>query len=241
MNLFYAPDLNSTLYTLPEDESKHLVRVLRMEPGDIVHLTDGKGTLAEARIVDPSTKHCSVRIIKSVKDYNKRSFHLHIAIAPTKNIDRFEWFLEKSTEIGIDEVTPMICEHSERMRLNPERLRKVLVAAMKQSLKAFLPKLHELVDYKKFISKPFNGEKFIAYCGEEETVELQSIYRKGAKALILIGPEGDFSFDEVEEAKKAGFLPISLGKSRLRTETAGIVACHAINLLNSDTIASLRS
>jgi 16S rRNA (uracil1498-N3)-methyltransferase len=236
MNLFYAPDLNPILHTLPEEESKHITRVLRMGTGDIVFLADGQGTLAEAQIVDPSPKKCSVRIIKTEKEYNKRPFHLHIAIAPTKNIDRFEWFLEKSTEIGIDEITPLLCEHSERNRLNPDRLQKVLVAAMKQSLKAYLPELHEPADFNKFVSIPFEGEKFIAYCGEEEMAELTKVHRQGAKTLILIGPEGDFSVNEVGIARNAEFHPISLGKSRLRTETAGIVACHTINLLNSEIV-----
>jgi 16S rRNA (uracil1498-N3)-methyltransferase len=234
MDLFYAHDLSGGLYTLPEEESKHLIRVLRSKHGDHLFLTDGMGTLAEAVIEDPSPKRCLVRIVSAWKEGTGRDFHLHIAIAPTKNSDRFEWFLEKSTEIGIDEVTPLICEHSERTRLNIERLRKVMIAAMKQSLKAWLPALNEPADFGKLVGRTFDGEKYIAYCGEEELVSLKNVHRKGAKTLILIGPEGDFSEKEVMKAKKEGFIPITLGKSRLRTETAGIVACHTINFLNSE-------
>ena len=232
MNIFFAPDIQEGLYQLPEDESRHIARVLRMKEGDLLHLTDGKGTMAEAVIVDSSGKQCTVKTVGISHDYGKRTFSLHIAIAPTKNIDRFEWFLEKSTEIGIDEITPLICEHSERKNVNPDRLRKVLVAAMKQSLKAYLPVLNPAAGFGQFIRQDFNVEKYIAYCGQEEQDELKDIYRKDAKALILIGPEGDFSELEVAQAKKEGFIPISLGKSRLRTETAGIVACHTITLLN---------
>jgi 16S rRNA (uracil1498-N3)-methyltransferase len=148
-------------------------------------------------------------------------------------MDRFEWFLEKATEIGIDEITPVFCAHSERIRIKTERLHNILVAAMKQSLKAYLPKLNEPADLKNFLSKDFTGQKFIGYCESGEEDELQKVYQKEANALILIGPEGDFSHEEVSLAEKQGFIPISLGKSRLRTETAGIVACHTITMLNS--------
>jgi 16S rRNA (uracil1498-N3)-methyltransferase len=232
MNLFFAPDIKEGFYQLPEEESKHIIRVLRMKTGDSIFLTDGCGNMTEASIVDAVSRNCTVKTIKTLKDYEKRPFHLHIAIAPTKNIDRFEWFLEKATEIGIDVITPLICAHSERTHVKTERLQKVVIAAMKQSLKAYLPFLQEPVKFIRFIQSPFDGEKFIAYCGQNETIELKNVYRKGAKALILIGPEGDFSHEEVDLAKKQGYIPISLGKSRLRTETAGIVACHTINLLN---------
>jgi 16S rRNA (uracil1498-N3)-methyltransferase len=232
MNLFFAPDIKEGFYQLPEEESKHIIRVLRMKTGDSIFLTDGCGNMTEASIVDAVSRNCTVKTIKTLKDYEKRPFHLHIAIAPTKNIDRFEWFLEKATEIGIDVITPLICAHSERTHVKTERLQKVVIAAMKQSLKAYFPFLQEPVKFIRFIQSPFDGEKFIAYCGQNETIELKNVYRKGAKTLILIGPEGDFSHEEVDLAKKQGYIPISLGKSRLRTETAGIVACHTINLLN---------
>ena len=232
MNLFFTPDLTEGIYQLPETESKHIIRVLRMEAGDKLFLTDGNGRMIEASIVDADPKKCIVKALQITREYNKRSFHLHIAIAPTKNTDRFEWFLEKSTEIGIDEITPLVCSHSERTKINLDRSKKVLVAAMKQSLKAYLPVLDPPVTFGDFIRGPFHGEKFIAYCAESETVEFAKTYRKDAKTLILIGPEGDFTPEEIGSAKKEGFVPISLGKSRLRTETAGIVACHTINLLN---------
>jgi 16S rRNA (uracil1498-N3)-methyltransferase len=148
-------------------------------------------------------------------------------------MDRFEWFLEKATEIGIDEITPIFCSHSERIRIKTERLQKILISAMKQSLKAYLPKLNEPIDLKKLLSKDFQGQKFIGYCESNEVDELQKVYKPGSNALILIGPEGDFSTEEIILSKKEGFIPISLGKSRLRTETAGVVACHTILLMNA--------
>ena len=235
MNLFYAPEIKEGFYQLPEEESKHIIRVLRMKSGDSIFLTDGLGNMMEASIIDPDLKKCVVKTIKTIRNYQKRPFHLHIAIAPTKSIDRFEWFLEKSTEIGIDVITPLICSHSERTRVKPDRLQKVIIAAMKQSLKAYLPVLNEPAEFTRFIQTQFEGEKFIAYCGQQGTAELKNNYSKEAKTLILIGPEGDFSQGEVELAKKQGFVPISLGKSRLRTETAGVVACHTVNLVNSES------
>jgi 16S rRNA (uracil1498-N3)-methyltransferase len=232
MQLFYIPEITGDKFTLSEEESRHCINVLRLRAGDIIHLTDGKGDLFETSITDPNPKRCTVKVISVLKNYEKREVHLHIAIAPTKNIARFEWFLEKATEIGIDEITPLMCEHSERVQIRLPRLEKVLVAAMKQSLKAYLPVLHEPAKFNNFLALPFEGQKFIASCEPEVTIHLKTIYRKGANALILIGPEGDFSPDEIVNAKKSGFIPISLGKSRLRTETAGVVACHSISLLN---------
>jgi 16S rRNA (uracil1498-N3)-methyltransferase len=174
-----------------------------------------------------------VNIVGVQPEYMKRNHYLHIGIAPTKSMDRLEWFLEKATEIGIDEITPVFCAHSERIRMKTDRLQKILVAAMKQSLKAYLPKLNEPAELKNLITTGFAGQKFIAYCESGKEYELQKVYRKGDNAFILIGPEGDFSAEEISLAIKHEFIPISLGKSRLRTETAGIVACHTINLLNA--------
>lgn len=232
MYLFYTPILNGKIFILNEEESRHCVNVLRLRSGDIIHLTDGKGNLFESAIFDPNPKRCTVEVISIQKEYEKRDVFLHIAIAPTKNTGRFEWFLEKVTEIGIDEITPLICQHSERVQIRIPRLEKVIIAAMKQSLKAYLPLLHEPVRFDTFIQQPFEGRKFIASCEPDVTIQLSTIYQKDTNALILIGPEGDFSKEEIVSAKKSGFIPISLGKSRLRTETAGIVACHTINLLN---------
>ena len=234
MNLFYTPDITVPVYTLSEEESKHAVRVLRLKEGDHIHLIDGLGGFYKAEITDANVKRCKVKIIETQKEYSKRSFYLHIAIAPTKSIDRIEWFLEKATEIGIDEITPIECEHSERTIVKPQRLNKVLVSAIKQSVKAYLPKLNEMEDFIKFVKLPFDGEKFIAHCNTtpKNKDHLKNVYTPAKNALILIGPEGDFSPKEVEQALQNGFREISLGNSRLRTETAALVACNVINILN---------
>jgi 16S rRNA (uracil1498-N3)-methyltransferase len=238
MHLFYTPDIDGELYTLSEEESKHAIRVLRLEKGDAVSLIDGKGNLFQGEVADDHPKRCTVHITDIQKQYGKRSFHLHIAMAPTKNMERTEWFLEKAVEIGLDEFTPLQCEHSERVVVKTERLHKIAVAAMKQSLKAYEPVLHEAITFPKFIQSAaaFKGEKFIAHC-ERETLQpplLKNTYTKGGDALILIGPEGDFSPQEITLARTNGFREISLGKSRLRTETAALVACHTLNLINED-------
>jgi 16S rRNA (uracil1498-N3)-methyltransferase len=233
MQLFYLPDAKLGPNLLGEQESWHCTRVLRLTEGGTIYLADGRGNLYECRIQIADAKKCIVNAVSVKPEYLKRTNHLHIGIAPTKSMDRFEWFLEKATEIGIDEITPVFCAHSERIRIKTERLQKILVSGMKQSLKAYLPRLHEPADLKTIASGEFSGQKFIGYCETGEEEELQKAYRKGEDCLILIGPEGDFSPEEILLAKKQGFLPISLGKSRLRTETAGIVACHTITLLNS--------
>lgn len=232
-HLFYLKDARVGENVLGEQESWHCTRVLRLAEDDTIHLTDGKGNLYECVIRHADPKRCLVSTVSVQTEYLRRKNYLHIGIAPTKSMDRFEWFLEKATEIGIDEITPVFCAHSERTRMKTERLEKVVVAAMKQSLKAYLPRLNEPSDLNNVIPKNLPGQKFIAYCESGEEDELQKIYRTGGDALILIGPEGDFSPEEIILAKNHGFLPISLGKSRLRTETAGIVACHTISLLNS--------
>lgn len=198
----------------------------------MVQLIDGKGGFYTAKIVEPNSKKCTVEIVETKKEYEKRNHRLHIAIAPTKNNDRLEWFLEKATEIGIDEITPIVCEHSERKVIKPERLEKILVSAMKQSIKAYKPQLNDLVRYTDFIKRPFAGEKFIAHCEDDNKSYLKNKYTVGRDVLILIGPEGDFSRQEIDEARQNNFTEISLGNSRLRTETAGVVACHTINLFN---------
>ena len=245
MNLFYAPDLAGDLYTLSEEESRHCLKVLRLGQGDVIHITDGEGKLFEARIAAISGKFCQVMLtsdilhgdsgqstVENLKfSYGKRNYRLHIAIAPTKNIDRFEWFLEKATEIGIDEITPVICEHSERRQLRSDRLEKVITAAMKQSLKAYHPKLNEPIAFKKFVDTSAGEQKFIAYI-TDDTPMLQQNCQAGKDTTVLVGPEGDFSKEEVETALNAGFRVVSLGASRLRTETAGLVACHTIYLKN---------
>ena len=233
MHLFYTPDISSHIYTLEEQESKHCIRVLRLQKGDIIHLTDGKGTMFESRIIQDNPKKCIVEVTDVKKETGKRDFNLHIAVAPTKNIARTEWFLEKATEIGIEEITPVICDHSERKIVKTDRLNKVITAAMKQSLKAYHPKLNETVRFKDFVKNSFEGEKFIAYISDKYNETLKDLYTPGSDITILIGPEGDFSEREVVQAIENGFKPISLGKSRLRTETAALVACHSIEMLNS--------
>lgn len=231
MQLFYSANITGKFHQLDEEESRHIARVLRLKTGDTISITDGKGNLYQATITGSDSKKCIVRINETLKDYNKRSCYIHIAIAPTKSIDRFEWFLEKATEIGIDEITPLVCEHSERKNVKTDRLRKIIIAAMKQSLKAYLPKLNEPVKFPDIISLPFTGQKLIAWYDENRSGELKEVYIPGFPALILIGPEGDFSPEEIETSLKNGYISVNLGKSRLRTETAGIVACHTLNLL----------
>ncbi|MBN1463829.1 MAG: 16S rRNA (uracil(1498)-N(3))-methyltransferase [Paludibacteraceae bacterium] len=232
--LFYTPaylgkELN---YTLPEEESQHAVKVLRMQVGETIHLINGKGGLFEAEIINPHPKRCELNILSSVFEFGKRDFYLHIAIAPTKMNERLEWFLEKATEIGIDEITPVICRYSERKEVKLPRMEKIVVAAMKQSVKAYLPIINEACSFEQFIKKFPASQKYIAHCYQEEKALLQHVYKKGLDVLLLIGPEGDFSTDEVKLAVEYGYTPVSLGMSRLRTETAGVVACHTVNLLN---------
>lgn len=232
MQLFYVPNISGAEVTLDETESKHAVRVLRLQNGFKVQIIDGKGGFYEAEITDANLKKCRLSIVKSTFDFGKKDFHLHIAIAPTKNNDRFEWFLEKATEIGIDEITPLLTSHSERKTINPERFEKILVSAMKQSLKAWLPKLNNLTSINELIFNNKTEDKFIAYCDDIQKNHLKDLVEKGKDILILIGPEGDFSPEEIQMAMKNGFKVVSLGEARLRTETAGIVACHIVNLAN---------
>ena len=231
MHVFYTPDIQ-THAELPEEEAAHAVRVLRLQPGDEVMLTDGEGNFYRAEISTATHKRCLVRILETLPQEPLWSGHLHIAMAPTKNMDRTEWFTEKATEIGFDELTFLNCRFSERKVIKTERISKILVSAIKQSLKARLPKLNEMTDFNKFVTRPFKGQKFIAHCYEGEKPLLKEVIRKGEDALVLIGPEGDFSEEEVKKALENGFTAISLGKSRLRTETAALVACHILNLQN---------
>lgn len=232
MHLFYTPDLQDDIYRLNEEESKHCVRVLRLTEGDNLFLVDGKGLYSEAVITDAHPKACMLKVVNRQYNYGKKDFQLTIGVAPTKNIDRYEWFLEKATEIGIDAIIPLVSRHSERKEIKPERLEKVMVSAMKQSIKAYLPVLKPLQTFKETIKRPSTGLRFIAHCNEGEKVLLRDVVKKGKDVLILIGPEGDFSVEEVEMAIKEGFIPISLGDARLRTETAALVACHTVNLIN---------
>lgn len=231
MHVFYTPDIESRA-ELPEEEAAHAVRVLRLQAGDEVMLTDGKGNFYRAEISTATPKRCLVNLLEKQPQAPLWSGHLHIALAPTKNMDRMEWLAEKATEIGLDELTFLNCRYSERKVIKTERIAKILVSAIKQSLKARLPRLNEMTVFQQFITQPFEGQKFIAHCHPGEKALLKEVVRKGENALVLIGPEGDFSEEEVEQALAQGFVPISLGRSRLRTETAALVACHILNLQN---------
>lgn len=232
MHIFYTPDIVAEAYTLSEEESKHAVRVLRLQVGDEVVLVDGKGGYYQARILEANPKRTHLQVFQTQQDFGKRNHYLHIAVAPTKNIERMEWFLEKATEMGIDEITPIICERSERKEVKLERLNKIITSAVKQSIKAYHPQLNEAISFKKLLDQPFEGQKLIAHCMDHEKSSSKQIIQTNKRYLVLIGPEGDFTPTELALAKECGFLPLSLGESRLRTETAALAACFEINFLN---------
>ncbi len=240
MQLFLEPNFtfSSTSISINAVESRHIVKVLRKQAGDELVLTNGKGLLANGVLINAHPKNC-VLAVTNIQEKTPSISYLHIAIAPTKANDRFEWFLEKATEIGIQEITPLLCEHSERRIIKLERYQKVLQAAMKQSLSPFLPKLNDLTSFSDFVSTPTTPSpdnavkskfsKCIAHCEDQPKEKLSQLI--GSHNLILIGPEGDFSTSEIDLALKKGFKAVSLSNSRLRTETAGIVACHTANLI----------
>lgn len=237
MYLFYTPDIDRS-HCLNEEESGHCVRVLRYAAGDEILLTDGRGTTYTARITTAHPKHCEFDILKAEKQEKNHSFHLHIAVAPTKNAERIEWLVEKCTEIGADEFTLLLCRYSERKQMRTDRLEKIILSAAKQSLTRYLPVLHGMTDFDTFIRtcndspKNVSPQRFIAHCYEADKHLLRDAVERGRDVVMLIGPEGDFSEQEVAAALQAGFLPVSLGNSRLRTETAAVVACHTAILMN---------
>ncbi len=229
MQLFFLDKIQDKIF-LDKKESRHAIRILRKNKGDIISLTDGKGNLYDGEIILADINNCQVQITNISKQEKQHKNYLHIAIAPTKNIDRFEWFLEKSTEIGIDEITPIICERSERKDIKIERSNRILLSAMKQSLKFYLPKLNNITSLQDLLNNQIEAKKkYIAHCHNLKKDKLKPINNK-TSCLILIGPEGDFSDKEIKLACKNNFQPVSLSTSRLRTETAGIVATHTINL-----------
>jgi len=233
MHLFYTPDITGDTYSLSEDESKHCTRVLRLKEGDVIYLTDGRGTLYTTEIVSASGKRCEVAVVEKQNSYGEKGYSLTMAVAPTKNIDRYEMFLEKATEIGIDRIIPLECANSERRIIKHERLEKVVTSAVKQSLKAYHPGLDHMTQFSDVVNADFAGIKLIAHCREDDgKMLLRDAVEKHENVLILIGPEGDFSKEEIFEAESKGFIPVSLGNTRLRVETAAIVACHAVALLN---------
>lgn len=233
MHIFYTPDISGKEYLLNEQESRHASKVLRLKAGDEVLLIDGNGSRYQAEIMANMGKKTMVKVT-SVEAIESRSSHyLHLAIAPTKNMDRLEFFLEKATEIGVDEITPLLCRYSERKTIKDERLERVVVAAMKQSVKAYMPKINPLTKVEDFVKKQHEGGKYIAHCYDKPKTPLKTLTTEHEASVVMIGPEGDFSLEEVESAEKNGFSSVELGKERLRTETAGIVACHTVNLMNS--------
>jgi len=234
MQLFYSSDIIPPFHTLNEEESKHCVRVLRLGVGDELHITDGRGNLHLCRIVEAHQHHCTVEVVKTISEYEKLPYSLTMAVAPTKNIDRYEWFLEKATEVGVSRFIPIECDHSERRTIKHDRELRVITSAVKQSLKAYHPTLDELTPLKKIIATPFEGQKFIAHCdqGFPAREYLPSVIKKNENILILIGPEGDFSPEEIKFALENGFKPITLGNQRLRTETAAVVATVMVATIN---------
>lgn len=234
MQLFYNPHLDTATEFVKFDkkESGHIVKVLRKINGDKLYITNGKGYLYTAVIIDANPNKCLVKITAST--YREPlPYDLHLAVAPTKMNDRYEWFLEKVTEIGVSRITPIICEHSERRQVKINRFERVLQSAMKQSLQFHLPKLKKAIPFSEFISSAHKGQKYIAHCEDGEKVNLKEKIKPGSTVTILIGPEGDFSFEEIQNALKTGFEPVSLGLNRLRTETAAVIACHTVCLANS--------
>lgn len=233
MQLFYNPNIteSTSQFTFDKEESRHIVKVLRKTIGDTLHITNGKGWLFNAEVTVPDIKKCMVTIV-SKSLHPKRDYSLHLAVAPTKMNDRYEWFLEKATEIGIDSITPIICDHSERKIIKTERFEKILQSATKQSLSCYMPKLNDAIAFKDFIKQDFNGDLFIAHCEETHRKSLKNELKPKTDITILIGPEGDFSVKEIENALKNKFIPVTLGDTRLRTETAAIVACHSVAFIN---------
>lgn len=231
MHVFYTPDIAVTC-EMPEEEAAHCLRVLRLGVGDEVMLTDGKGCFYKAVISAATGKRCQVKVTETIEQEPLWNGHLHLAMAPTKNMDRIEWLAEKATEIGFDELSFLNCRYSERKVIKTERVEKIVVSAVKQSLKARKPVVNEMMDFARFVKQDFAGQRFIAHCNEGEKPLLKEILVPGEDALVLIGPEGDFSPEEVKLAESLGFRSISLGKSRLRTETAALVSVHIMNLFN---------
>lgn len=233
MQLFFNPNINNTdtSFVFDKEESKHIIKVLRKKESDILFVTNGLGYLFKTEIALASDSKCTVNIL-SFEKQEEPKFNLHLVVAPTKMNERYEWFLEKVTEIGVQEITPIICEHSERKIIKTDRFQKIIESAMKQSLHYYLPKFNEPISYKDFIKKEINGQKFIAHCEETDKKSLKNELKINTDCTILIGPEGDFSVKEIQLALDNNYIPVSLGNTRLRTETAAIVACHSVVYAN---------
>jgi 16S rRNA (uracil1498-N3)-methyltransferase len=232
MHLFYAPDLVKDDFLLPEEESRHCSKVLRLKEGDLLALVDGKGTLYSGHLSKIESKRCKVFITGEDKEFGRRPYSIHIAMAPTKNLDRTEWFVEKATEVGIQEISFIQCHRSERKQINPERLKKIAISAMKQSKKAYLPIINEITPFSAFLDTTRAEKTFIAHLEEHNQQSLREVFIKNDAYCVLIGPEGDFTPGEINLAYAKGIKPVTLGPSRLRTETAALVACHILHVLN---------
>jgi 16S rRNA (uracil1498-N3)-methyltransferase len=233
MQLFYNPDIDETTetFSFDKEESRHIIKVLRKKDSDILHVTNGFGLLFETEITLASDNKCTVKV-NSIQKSEKPKFWLHLAVTPTKMNDRFEWFLEKATEIGVQEITPIICDRSERKIINKERFEKIILSAMKQSNETFLPKLNDAISFKEFIKQKNKGLQLIAHCEETDKKSLKQVLKTNEDVTILIGPEGDFSEKEIALALQNDFQAVMLGNTRLRTETAAIVACHSVVFFN---------
>lgn len=236
MQLFYNPDIDESTesFSFDKEESRHIIKVLRKKDSDILHVTNGLGLLFETEITLASDNKCIVQVL-SIKKTAEPKFRLHLAVAPTKMNDRFEWFLEKATEIGIQEITPIICDRSERKVINQERFEKIILSAMKQSNETYLPKLNEAISFKEFVKQKNEGLQLIAHCEETDKKSLKDILKPNESVTMLIGPEGDFSEKEIALALENNYQPVTLGNTRLRTETAAIVACHSVVFFNESS------
>lgn len=228
MPVYYSNQVSGDRAVLDEEESGHCIKVLRLKKGDPLRFVDGTGNLYEGIIEVPDSKTCELKVTRTIENHLARQYHLHLAIAPTKSTDRFEWFLEKATEIGVDMITPLICERSERKKIRMDRSRRILISAMKQSGRACLPILSEPLDFASLIQAPPNGMRLIAHCQVEGDRNIGSLARDDNEWMVLIGPEGDFTESEIKAARESGFQEVNLGDAVLRTETAGIVACQSI-------------
>ncbi|MEO8146696.1 MAG: 16S rRNA (uracil(1498)-N(3))-methyltransferase [Bacteroidia bacterium] len=232
MHIFFCENLDSETALLSEEESKHAIQVLRLRNNDAVHVIDGKGKFCDAIILDAHSKKCELKIENCKIDFQKHNYHFHIAIAPTKQMERYEWFIEKAVELGVDEITPLLCHDSVRTNLRIDRLQKVILSAVKQSIQAHLPKLNEAISFNDFAKKEFETIKMIAHCDEGNKKMMQDVIIKKQNALLLIGPEGDFTPNEISLALQNNFEAVSLGETRLRTETAGVYACSVMRMIN---------
>ncbi|WP_338840057.1 16S rRNA (uracil(1498)-N(3))-methyltransferase [Flavobacterium ginsenosidimutans] len=233
MQLFFNLNIDETTesFSFDKEESRHIIKVLRKKDSDILHVTNGFGLLFETQITLASDNKCTVEVL-SITNAEKPKFHLHLAVAPTKMNDRFEWFLEKATEIGIQEITPIFCDRSERKVINRDRFEKIILSAMKQCNETFLPKLNDAISFKEFIKQKQNGLQLIAHCEETDKKSLKEVLKPNEDVTILIGPEGDFSEKEIALALENNYKPVTLGNTRLRTETAAVVACHSVVFFN---------